>query len=102
MSLHMAQLEVEADLELRIPRGEVGSLDDGARTVLNKIDRVREVEVDDIGSVRPDAFDLYVDVSARLVLDVRELEEPVAVDDDVATRLRDGFGVVAIDRLTRR
>jgi hypothetical protein len=97
MSLHMAHVEVAAALELRVPRGEAGDLDQGTREVLRKIDGVREVEVERIDGMRPDAFDLYVDVAARLRLDV---ESDADTDpDDLAARLRDGFGVVEVERL---
>lgn len=98
MSLHMAPVEVAADLELRVPRGEAGDLDDGARTVLSKIDGVREVEVERIDGMRPDAFDLYVDVAARLALDA----ESDADRADLREQLRDGFGVTAVERLDVR
>lgn len=99
MSLPMAHLEVAADLELRVPRGRAGDLDHGTREVLGKIDGVREVEVERIDGMRPDAFDLYVDVVARLRLDV----EPDADDpDEIAARLRDGFGVIAVKRIDVR
>lgn len=100
MSLHMAPVEADADLELRVPRGEAGSLDDGARTVLETIDCVRAAEVDRIGGMRPDAFDLYVDVGARLEL-VPEGEGGID-SDEAAARLRDGFGVIAVERLRLR
>ena len=97
MSLHMAHVEVATALELRVPRGEAGNLDQGTRAVLGKIDGVREVEVERIDGMRPDAFDLYVDVVARLRLDVESDADP---DRDALTdRLRDGFGVVEVERL---
>ncbi|WP_255149991.1 hypothetical protein [Halorarius halobius] len=98
MSVHMAEVEAAADLELRVPRGEAGALDDGARQVLAKIDCVREVEVERIDGMRPDAFDLYVDVAARLALDA----EPEADRDELRARLRDGFGVTEVERLDVR
>ncbi|WP_255196399.1 hypothetical protein [Halorarius litoreus] len=98
MSLHMADVEVTAALELRVPRGEAGSLDQGARTVLAKIDCVREVDVERIDGMRPDAFDLYVDVVAQLRLDA----EPEANHADLVALLRDGFGVTDVERLDVR
>jgi len=88
MSVQLPTTEVEADLQLRVPRGEAGSLGDGARTVLDGVDAVRTVEIVDIGGMRPDAFDLYVDATARIV---------VAADEPEPT-LADGFGVVVVDR----
>jgi hypothetical protein len=98
MSLHMAHVEVAAALELRVPRGEAGDLDQGTREVLRKIDGVREVEVERIDGMRPDAFDLYVDVVARLQLDA----EPEADHADLVAQLRDGFGVTSVERLDVR
>jgi hypothetical protein len=95
MSLHMAAVEVAAALELRVPRGEAGDLDQGTREVLRKIDGVQEVEIERIDGMRPDAFDLYVDVVARLRLAAESDADP----DELADRLRDGFGVVAVERL---
>jgi hypothetical protein len=44
--------------------------------------------------MRPDAFDLYVDATARVTMTG---DAPVEADD-LAARLRDGFGVVAVER----
>lgn len=89
MSVQQPTAEVAADLTLRVPRGDSDSLGDGVRTVLDGIDAVRTVEVVEIAAMRPDAFDLYVDATARVEL---------AADEPAAT-LADGFGVVAVDRL---
>jgi len=91
MSIQLPHTEAEADLRVRVPRGEAGSLDDGARTVLDKLDPVHGVEVVRIGGMRPDAFDLYVDVTARVELELDDETDP-------ADTLGDGFGVVAVDR----
>lgn len=93
MSVQLRHTEVAADLTLRVPRGEAGSLHDGSRTVLEKVDAVRRVEVDEISGMRPDAFDCYVDATVTL-----ELEVPAAAE--AQKTLRDGFGVVAVDRCT--
>ncbi|MFC7177467.1 hypothetical protein [Halosegnis marinus] len=95
MSVHLPTTEARADLELRVPRGEAGSLDEGARSVLEKVDAVRRVEVERIGGMRPDAFDLYVEVTADL-----ELELPDGADP--AETLGDGFGVVGVERCEER
>ncbi|MFB6118304.1 hypothetical protein [Halosegnis sp.] len=88
MSVQRPTTEVETAVQLRVPRGEAGSLQDGVRAVLASIDAVRQVTVHDIGTVRPDAFDLYVDATARVEL---AAENP-------AMTLADGFGVVTVDR----
>lgn len=93
MSVQLRRREVTADLTLRVPRGEAGSLHDGSRTVLEKVDAVRRVEVDEIRGMRPDAFDCYVDATVTL-----GLELPASAEPD--ERLRDGFGVVDVDRCT--
>jgi hypothetical protein len=94
MAATIPSVEVDCDLELRVPRGDAGDLDDGARAVLENVDDVRAVEVRGIDGMRPDAFDLYVDATARVTMTG---DAPVEADD-LAARLRDGFGVVAVER----
>ncbi|MDZ7746114.1 MAG: hypothetical protein U5K28_06210 [Halobacteriales archaeon] len=83
MAVQMTTTEVETDLRLRIARGDAGSLGDGAQQLLEETDAVERVERVDIDGMRPDAFDLYVDATARLVL----------ADGADIEAVRDGFGV---------
>ena len=72
-------------LSVRVPRGAAG----GVERVVGDVDGVEHVEVHDLVGVRPDALDLYVDAAIT-----------VGFDADVADpgeRLRDGFGVLAVD-----
>jgi hypothetical protein len=87
MAIQMTTTEVETDLRLRIARGDAGSLGDGARQLLEQTDAVERVERIDIGAMQPDAFDLYVDATARLTL----------ADDADIEAVRDGFGVERAD-----
>jgi hypothetical protein len=91
MSVQLKRTEVAADLTLRVPRGEAGSLHDGSRAVLETLDAVHQVEVEEIHGMRPDAFDCYVDATVTLAL---------PADCEPEETLRDGFGVVAVDRCT--
>jgi hypothetical protein len=93
MSVQRKRTAVVADLTLRVPRGEAGSLHDGSRAVLEQLDTVRRVEVEEIRGMRPDAFDCYVDATVTLALALPAEAEP-------REALRDGFGVVAVDRCT--
>ena len=76
-------------LSVRVPRGAAGDVDGGVETVVGDVDGVEHVEVHDLAGVRPNALDLHVDAAVT-----------VGFDADVADpgeRLRDGFGVLAVD-----
>ncbi|WP_435195232.1 hypothetical protein [Natronomonas sp. EA1] len=91
MAIQMQHTEVRVACELRVPRGRMGDLGAGARTVLEKVDGVDRVTVREIDDVRPTAADIYVDVVAEL-----DLADTAALDS-----LEDGFGVMRADRLDR-
>lgn len=97
MAIQMPRVGVTADLRVRVPRNDQGTLVDGARTVLERVDTV--VAVDDLGvtSVRPDLNTVHTDVRVDLTLVADgELDaEPDA--DHVAEALREGFGVQRVD-----
>lgn len=92
MAIQMQHTEVQMACELRVPRGRMGDLGAGARTVLQKVDGVERVRIQDIDDVRPTAADIYVDVVADLEL---------ATETDLRTTLEDGFGVMRADPLDR-
>jgi hypothetical protein len=106
MAATIRTVAVVCDCELRIPRGDAGDLDDGARAVLENVDGVREADVRGIDGMRPDAFDLYVDATARVTMAAERPVDADATGDaegaadaaDLAARLRDGFGVVGVER----
>ena len=88
MAIQMTTTGVETDLRLRIARGDAGGLGDGAQQLLEQTDAVDRVESIYIDGMRPDAFDLYVDATAHLVL----------ADGATLDAVRDGFGVERVDR----
>ena len=83
---------VEAVVTLRVPRGAMGDLPAGVREVLAGVAGVETVDVGEIRAVRPDSFDIHVDVAARLGVAV-ETTDPDAARD----RLLDGFGIEAVE-----
>lgn len=94
MAVQLTRHEVALDCELRVSRGRAGDLDDGIEELFAKVDPVTDCEVRDVRDVTPDAFDLYVDAAVVL-----RLEAPADRDaDDLRADVRDGFGVVAVDR----
>jgi hypothetical protein len=86
-----AAVEAAAAVTLRVPRGAMGDLPTGVREVLAGVAGVETVDVGEIGAVRPDSFDIHVDVTARLGMD--ETTDPDAARD----RLLDGFGIEAVE-----
>ncbi|PSQ44329.1 hypothetical protein BRD14_01280 [Halobacteriales archaeon SW_5_68_122] len=76
-------------LSVRVPRGAAGDVDGGVESVVGDVDGVEYVEVHDLAGVRPNALDLHVDAAVTV-----ELDADVA---DPGERLRDGFGVLAVD-----
>ena len=76
-------------LSVRVPRGAAGNVDGGVESVVGDVDGVEHVEVYDLVGVRPNALDLHVDAAVTI-----EFDADVA---DPGERLRDGFGVLAVD-----
>ena len=84
-------IDATADLELRVPRGGDGTLQDGIVTVLGRSAAVDRTEVVAVNGVTPTLNDLRVDASVRLRvhLDDAVEDERAAVRETVA----DQFGV---------
>jgi hypothetical protein len=84
-------IDATADLEVQVPRGDDGSLQDGIVTVLGRSGAVDRTEVVDVNGVTPTLNDLRVDASVRLRVHLDESveDERAAVRDAVA----DQFGV---------
>jgi Asp-tRNA(Asn)/Glu-tRNA(Gln) amidotransferase C subunit len=83
---------IEALVELRVPRGEMGDLPSGVRDVLTSVEAVHAVELQAVRGVRPTSFDLRVTATVRL---------DVAADPDRADQaVADGFGVEHVERAT--
>lgn len=88
------KIDATADLEVQVPRGDDGSLQDGIVTVLGRSAAVDRTEVVDISGVTPTLNDLRVDASVRLRVHLDEAveDERAAVREAVA----DQFGVSAV------
>ena len=88
------KIDATADLELQVPRGGDGTLQDGIVTVLGRSAAVDRTEVVAVNGVKPTLNDLRVDASVRLRvhLDDGVEDERAAVRDTVA----DQFGVQAV------
>ncbi|NEU58047.1 hypothetical protein [Halorussus sp. MSC15.2] len=84
-------IDATADLEIHVPRGDDGTLQDGIVTVLGRSAAVDHTEVVDISGVTPTLNDLRVDASVRLHLRLDDSveDERAAVRETVA----DQFGV---------
>ena len=89
--MNAATIDATADLEIRVPRGDDGTLQDGIATVLGRNTAVARTEVVDISGVTPTLNDLRVDAEVRLSVRLDEAveDERAAVRDAVA----DQFGV---------
>jgi hypothetical protein len=84
--------EVTADVDLWVPRGEMGDLPSGIRAVLEAVDAIETAEVLDVSDVRPRTTDICVTATAWLIVDAE------GTDAEAITRLlEDGFGVLAVD-----
>jgi hypothetical protein len=87
-------IDATADLELQVPRGGDGTLQDGIVTVLDRSGPVAHTEVVDVHGVTPTLNDLRVDASVRIRVHLDESveDERTAVRDAVG----DQFGVRAV------
>ncbi|WP_115865039.1 hypothetical protein [Halorussus litoreus] len=92
--MNALQIDATADLEVNVPRGDDGTLQDGVTTVLDRSGAVARAEVVDVNGVRPTLNDLRVDASVRVSVRLDETveDERAAVRDAVA----DGFGVQTV------
>lgn len=88
MAVSIQEVELTADLTVLVSRDAAGTIDDGARELIERVDRVTVRELRVTG-VRPRLNDMAVEVRADLAVAVP--------DDDVETaareRLDDGFGL---------
>jgi hypothetical protein len=82
---------VDVDVELRVPRGEMGDLPAGVAEVLADVDGAEVVDIGDIDGVRPGALDIYVDVTARL-----EGDFGARGTDEMAAHVADAFGIETV------
>ncbi|WP_135827170.1 hypothetical protein [Halorussus ruber] len=89
--MNAREIDATADLEIQVPRGDDGTLQDGIVTVLGRSAAVDRTEVVDISGVTPTLNDLRVDAEVRLRvhLDDSVEDERAAVRETVA----DQFGV---------
>ncbi|WP_135806580.1 hypothetical protein [Halorussus marinus] len=83
-------IDATADLELHVPRGGDGTLQEGIAAVLARSAAVDRTEVVAISGVRPTLNDLRVDASVRLRVRADADEDARAAVRDAVT---DQFGV---------
>jgi hypothetical protein len=86
-----AAVAVDVDVELRVPRGEMGDLPAGVADVLAGVDGAETVAVGELDAVRPGALDIYVDATARLTGDFGDRDA-----DELAAHVADAFGIEAV------
>ncbi|WP_158059222.1 hypothetical protein [Halorussus halophilus] len=87
-------IDATADLELHVPRGGDGSLQDGITTVLCRSAAVDRTEIVEITGVTPTLNDLRVTVSVRLYVHADEADDE---DDAVRSAVVDQFGVQSVE-----
>ncbi|MFC4553153.1 MULTISPECIES: hypothetical protein [Halorussus] len=95
--IHARTIHVTADLELEVPRGRDGTLQDGITAVLRRSAAVERTEVAAVRGVKPTLNDLQVDATVRLTVRLDESvdDERAAVRETVA----DQFGVRSISEV---
>jgi hypothetical protein len=84
-------IDATADLEVHVPRGGDGTLQEGIVTVLDRSGAVARTEVLDVSGVTPTLNDLRVDASVLLRVHVEETVEDER--DAVREAVADQFGV---------
>lgn len=85
------EVDVVAELALRVPRSAPGDVFAGTRDVVEGVDEVTQVSGIEIASITPNLNDLFVEVSVATTLRLdAAVEDPEAV---VRSALLDGFGV---------
>lgn len=88
-------IDATAALELHVPRGGDGSLEDGIATVLQRSAAVDRTEVVEITGMKPTLNDLRVTATVRLYVRVDDADDECeAVREAVA----DQFGVQSVER----
>jgi len=93
-TMNRLAIDATADLEVQVPRGGDGTLQDGIVTVLDRSAAVDRTEVLDVSGVTPTLNDLRVDASVRLRVRVEETVEDER--DAVREAVADQFGVRAV------
>lgn len=91
------EVQVVAELRLRVALSAPGDLVDGARQAVAAIDGVVAVDTIEISSITPTLNDLSVD--ATVTATVRLERGPAARLEAVRSVLRAGFGVARVDVL---
>lgn len=91
MSVQRTPQQVRAEVELRVPRGAMGDLEQGVHDVLSEVDAVGHVERAEVRDVRPTSFDIHVTVAAAL--------EVRAERKAVREALLDGFGIERLEHV---
>jgi len=89
-------IDATADLELHVPRGDDGTLQEGIAAVLGRSAAVDRTEVVTISGVTPTLNDLRVDASVRLRVRADDGEDARAAVRDAVT---DQFGVREVSEI---
>lgn len=89
MAVHATTTEVTAEVDLWVPRDEMGDLESGVRCVVVDVDGVDAAEVTGVTDVTPRATDIRVTATVWLVFEGHD-PDPEAV----AETLEDGFGIM--------
>jgi hypothetical protein len=97
MAVHATTVDVTATVTLWVPLDASGDLKRGVEDVLDGVEGVENTSVYDVTDVSPRATDIQVTAIAGLtVADAPSTDAGPKVRD----RLTDGFGVMAVERLT--
>jgi len=89
-------IDATADLELHVPRGDDGTLQEGIAAVLGRSAAVDRTEVVTISGVTPTLNDLRVDASVRLRVRAEDGEDARTAVRDAVT---DQFGVREVSEI---
>lgn len=87
---------VAVELVVRVPINAPGSLVDGARGVLERVEVVEAVYEPQVRGIEPGLNDTEVELRTELEIAVGERGEDTAL---VRRRLETGVGVLSVDRL---
>lgn len=100
MAIHDPTVGVTADLTVRVPLGASGTLVEGVARVLERNDRVHDVDDAAVTGVTPGLNDTAVDATVTVTVEPAD----ATGDATLAARdvLADAFGVDAVDAVELR
>lgn len=88
MSVQLQTVEVEADLTVEVSRDDTGTLRDGVRAKLRRVDSVKSVNQLAVTGLTPRLNDVQATVSSELKVST-ERDDPTHIDNC----LEEGFGI---------